>query len=145
MDFKALLLNESAGNQKMSPSDNRRGNADNGQYLQPEIDGARQRRESDTESGFEEGHMSKSLLEDGLSETPSIEDLRIENLLAELQSVAVHWSSLRNVTNCSCALPFEQYTKKVSGLVCYAILGWSLQKQLRQNFNLCHKSELDKK
>ena len=37
----------------------------------------------------------------------------VEQLLQELQSVAVEWKTPRAVKNCSCALPFEQHTKKV--------------------------------
>jgi len=36
-----------------------------------------------------------------------------DQLLCELQSVAVEWKSLRQATNCSCAMPFEHHTKKV--------------------------------
>jgi hypothetical protein len=38
----------------------------------------------------------------------------VEQLLTELQSVCVEWKSLRRATNCSCAIPFEQHSKKVS-------------------------------
>jgi len=37
----------------------------------------------------------------------------VEQLLMELQSLAVEWKSLRRATNCSCAIPFEQHSKKV--------------------------------
>lgn len=37
----------------------------------------------------------------------------VEQLLVELQSVAVEWKSLRRATSCSCAIPFEQHSKKV--------------------------------
>lgn len=37
----------------------------------------------------------------------------VEQLLTELQSVAIEWKSLRTATNCSCAIPFEQHSKKV--------------------------------
>ena len=37
----------------------------------------------------------------------------IEQLLCELQSVAVEWKSLRQATSCSCAMPFEHHSKKV--------------------------------
>ena len=36
-----------------------------------------------------------------------------DQLLGELQSVAVEWKSLRQATSCSCAMPFEHHTKKV--------------------------------
>jgi len=44
-------------------------------------------------------------------DTPSV--VAADQLLCELQSVAVEWKSLRQATNCSCAMPFEHHTKKV--------------------------------
>lgn len=90
MDFHALLLAEGPANGA------------------PNL-----RRESDTESGFEDGNssqLSKSLIEENVD---GDDCLQIENILTELMSVATEWRSLRNVKNCSCAMPFEQYTKKV--------------------------------
>ncbi|ELU00050.1 hypothetical protein CAPTEDRAFT_222026 [Capitella teleta] len=89
MDFHALLLAEGPANGA------------------PNL-----RRESDTESGFEDGNssqLSKSLIEENVD---GDDCLQIENILTELMSVATEWRSLRNVKNCSCAMPFEQYTKK---------------------------------
>lgn len=98
MDFQALLLGDGVLNQ----------NGANPNLV---------RRESDTESGFEDGNssqMSKSLDGGGvLTASDSIECLQIEQILTELMSIATEWKSLRNVKNCSCAMPFEQYTKKV--------------------------------
>ena len=37
----------------------------------------------------------------------------VEQLLHELQSVAIEWRTPRSTKSCSCALPFEQHTKKV--------------------------------
>ena len=37
----------------------------------------------------------------------------MENLLAELKSVAIEWKIFRNVKHCNCAMPFEPYNKKV--------------------------------
>jgi len=48
---------------------------------------------------------------DGAIETPPA--VAPDQLLCELQSVAVEWKSLRQATNCSCAMPFEHHTKKV--------------------------------
>ena len=88
------------------------------------------RQESDTESGFEDGGslLSKSLLEDSGSMSGSavvpgntLDDLTVETLLAELKSVAVNWKSLRNIRTCSCATPFEHFTKKVGSLYTAAI------------------------
>ncbi len=45
--------------------------------------------------------------------TVSVESLCVENLLAELKSVAIEWKVFRNVKQCSCAMPFEPYNKKV--------------------------------
>lgn len=65
--------------------------------------------------------MSKSLNEDavnsmtasGLSSSTSLESLCVDQLLMELKSVAIDWKTFRNVSQCSCAIPFEHYTKKV--------------------------------
>ena len=51
--------------------------------------------------------------DDGIHNNGFVESLHVEQILMELQSVAVDWKSLRDVKTCSCALPFEQYTKKV--------------------------------
>ena len=77
------------------------------------------RNESDAESGFEDGGSSLTLksMNDGVVEPVDMDSLQIYNLLTELQSVAVEWKSLRKVRSCSCAMPFEHFTKKV-GSVC---------------------------
>jgi len=33
----------------------------------------------------------------------------------EINSVAVDWKPMRNVTTCSCSTPFDQFSKKVGG------------------------------
>lgn len=42
----------------------------------------------------------------------SMSDVDPNKLEEEINSVAVDWKSLRNVTACSCSLPFDQYNKK---------------------------------
>ncbi|XP_013378996.1 myotubularin-related protein 6-like [Lingula anatina] len=84
-------------------------------------------RRSDSESGFEDGgsQMSKSGMElEGIEEVDSLQDspvisqsnsfdnLMLEQLELEMESVAVDWKTLRNIKQCSCAAPFEHYTKK---------------------------------
>lgn len=116
MDFRALLLNESNNSSQAINGAN--------SHLSPEIDPANPsqgpRKESDSESGFEDGsssQMSRSLMDEGagnnLSESDSFECLQIEQILSELQSVSVEWKSYRTVKNCSCAMPFEHHVKKV--------------------------------
>ena len=96
MDFRALLLNETSSGRK---------NTVNGSENH-----ARRRIESDAESGFEDG----SLLSKSMTDDTSTDHLEVEQLLLELQSVALEWKSFRNAVHCSCALPFEQHSKKVN-------------------------------
>ena len=49
-----------------------------------------------------------------MSSSISLETLCLDSLVIELKSVAVDWKTFRNVKVCSCAMPFEHYTKKVS-------------------------------
>ena len=49
----------------------------------------------------------------GLFLLGSSDSLCVENLLAELKSVAIEWKIFRNVKQCNCAMPFEPYNKKV--------------------------------
>ncbi|XP_052076365.1 myotubularin-related protein 6-like isoform X1 [Mytilus californianus] len=85
-------------------------------------------KKSDSESGFEE--MSKSVPEDlninmtlpgiedcrtmdsSMTRSASAEQLNLDYLVLELTSVALDWKSFRNVHNCSCASPFDRFTKK---------------------------------
>ena len=76
---------------------------------------------SDSESGFDESgsQMSRSGIEDHispdlLSRSTSLEKLNIDQLVLELQSIAVDWQSFRNIHTCSCAMPFDYFTKKAS-------------------------------
>lgn len=76
---------------------------------------------SDSESGFDESgsQMSQSGIEDHispdlLSRSTSLEKLNIDQLVLELQSVAIDWQSFRNIHTCSCAMPFDYFTKKAS-------------------------------
>lgn len=124
MDLSALLLAENQqktlpAQQTPAPS---RPHHDN--HLDTD-NSHRTTRESDSESGFEDGssQMSKSMNDEvglsmqtsGLMSTSiSIENLCLDSLVTELKSVAVEWKSFRAVRVCSCAIPFEHFTKKVS-------------------------------
>lgn len=114
MDFRALLLNDT--NAKTCSEDILKNS------LIPSSGLGKNRLESDAESGFEDGiisQMSKSLnLDDvvvtsGSSDVDALDPVQIEQLLNELQSVAIEWKSLRSAVMCSCAMPFEQHSKKV--------------------------------
>lgn len=92
-------------------------------------------KKSDSESGFDE--MSKSVPEDlninmtlpgiddcrtmdsSMTRSASAEQLNLDYLVLELTSVALDWKSFRNVHNCSCASPFDRFTKKASYIVMY--------------------------
>lgn len=37
----------------------------------------------------------------------------INEITSEINSVALDWKSLRNVTTCACSTPFDQFSKKV--------------------------------
>ncbi|KAK2184782.1 hypothetical protein NP493_253g03029 [Ridgeia piscesae] len=102
MDFRALLLNES-----------RKATEDEGGN-QPPLVGKRGRCESDAESGFEDGgsSLTSKSMNDVTLGPLDMDNLQIYHLLMELQSVAVEWKSFRKVQNCSCAMPFEHFTKK---------------------------------
>lgn len=98
---------------------------------------------SDRESGFDElssqmsksgieeenSQMSKSGTEEGvgtmessmLSATCGTEQLSLDQLLTELQSVAVDWRSFRHVHTCTCAAPFDCFTKKARCLHLYIV------------------------
>ena len=78
------------------------------------------RRESDSESGFEDynSQMSKSMNDEFhaslMSHSTSVDNLMIDQLVTELKSVAVDWKTFRSVKQCSCAVPFEHHIRKVS-------------------------------
>lgn len=93
-------------------------------------------KESDSESGFEDGsssQLSRSLGEDGQragkdgdgtsegaeeadrrGSTAAVDSVRPDQVLLEMSSVALDWRSPRAVENCDCAMPFEFHTKQVS-------------------------------
>ena len=145
MDFRSLLLTEPSTNanhtttnnpnhhQHYPPTSNHT-KPDTSQYLSPDLDplssaaninqNNQLRKESDSESGFEDGsssQMSRSLPEGSRSLleaeagmlSDSLESLQVEQVLTELQSVSVDWKTLRSARSCSCAMPFEHHVKKV--------------------------------
>jgi len=63
------------------------------------------------DSGYANGSSVGGLAVGDTGETPAV--VATDQLLCELQSVAIEWKSLRQATNCSCAMPFEHHTKKV--------------------------------
>lgn len=108
MDFRALLLND-ADNKNSEEIIKSSGTSPNSHV--------KNCLENDAESGFEDGgttRMSKSLVKDCVmsSGVNEADPVQIEQLLKELQSVAIEWKSLRNAVICSCAMPFEQHSKK---------------------------------
>lgn len=87
---------------------------------------------SDNESGFDEsssqlsksGHGDLTTTQTGI-ETGSLDSsmcsvgrdqLSLDLLVFEMNSVAIDWKSFRNVHNCSCASPFNSFTKKARHL-----------------------------
>ena len=59
------------------------------------------------DSGYENGGGGGG----GAADDSSV--VAVDQLLAEVQSVAVEWKSLRQAKSCSCAMPFEHHSKKV--------------------------------
>lgn len=39
---------------------------------------------------------------------------QIQELTNDLESVAVDWKTLRNITECSCSTPFDHFSRKVN-------------------------------
>lgn len=37
----------------------------------------------------------------------------VNQITSEINSVALDWTSLRNITTCPCSTPFDQFSKKV--------------------------------
>lgn len=88
------------------------------------IEGNASQTKSDSESGFDEScsQMSRSGIDDristlepeSLSRSTSLDKLNLEQLHLELGSVAVDWRPFRNIYTCSCAMPFDHFSKKAS-------------------------------
>lgn len=88
------------------------------------IDNGLSQTKSDSESGFDEScsNMSRSGIDDcnsaiengTISRSTSLEKLNLDQLKLELDSVALEWKSFRNIFTCSCAFPFDHFTKKAS-------------------------------
>lgn len=52
---------------------------------------------------------SKKHVENETSPSPQIQELT-----KDLESVAIDWKTLRNITECSCSTPFDHFSRKVS-------------------------------
>jgi len=86
------------------------------------IDGNLSQTKSDSESGYDEScsNMSRSGIDecnstleaDSLSHSTSLDKLNLDQLRLEIDSVAVDWRPFRNIHTCSCAIPFDHFTKK---------------------------------
>ncbi|XP_074649739.1 phosphatidylinositol-3,5-bisphosphate 3-phosphatase MTMR6-like isoform X2 [Tubulanus polymorphus] len=85
------------------------------------IDNVNAIRLSDCESGFDENgsQMSKSANDDSNStclissfSSNSSDHTSVEQIMSEINSVAVNWKSFRNVRQCSCTSPFDSFSKK---------------------------------
>lgn len=44
----------------------------------------------------------------------SVTSPQIQELTKDLESVAIDWKTLRNITECSCSTPFDHFSRKVS-------------------------------
>lgn len=85
---------------------------------------------SDSESGFDESssQMSRSGFDDGgyypgmdsstVKRSHSAEHITMEQLIAEMKTVAIVWKSFCKVQSCSCATPLEYHVKKVNYAYC---------------------------
>jgi len=92
MDFRSLLLNE---------------NNDDSLPVTKNL-----MQSSTTHSATENGSGAGKGDERHEGETEDEGCVPIEQLLAELTSVATEWKSLRTAVSCSCAMPFEQHNQK---------------------------------
>lgn len=96
------------------------------------IDGNLSQTKSDSESGYDEScsNMSRSGIDecnstleaDTLSHSASLDKLNLDQLKLELDSVAVDWRPFRNIYTCSCAIPFDHFTKKASFVSIYVCI-----------------------
>lgn len=64
----------------------------------------------------DDNHPLKPASEMSFSSLSIADNVDPNKLADEIDSVAVDWKSLRNVTGCSCGTPFDQFSKKV-GLI----------------------------
>ena len=88
------------------------------------------------DSGYENGGGPA---DDGLGSAPVV--VAVDQLLCELQSVAVEWRSLRQAKSCSCAMPFEHHSKKVCSPPSVCLLPTRWRSRVLQSVWLTH--ELD--
>lgn len=61
----------------------------------------------------DDNHPLKPASEMSFSNLSIADSVDPNKLAEEIDSVAVDWKSLRNVTACSCGSPFDQFSKKV--------------------------------
>ena len=48
---------------------------------------------------------------------PPADGLSMDQLAAELASVALDWKTLRNIRECGCSTPFDHFSRKVSAVI----------------------------
>lgn len=118
-------------NQNQNHVDNRPSSCDKKDQVEKSrlIDGNLSQTKSDSESGFDEScsNMSRSGIDecnstleaDTLSLSTSLDKPNLDQLQLELDSVAVDWRPFRNIYTCSCAIPFDHFTKKASCVFCH--------------------------
>lgn len=51
------------------------------------------------------------------NESISEHDTNMQQITAELESVALDWKTLRNITECNCSTPFDHFSRKASQFV----------------------------
>lgn len=47
---------------------------------------------------------------------------QIQELTRDLESVAIDWKTLRNITECSCSTPFDHFSRKVGKVYVFFLL-----------------------
>ncbi|KAF6016549.1 MTMR6 [Bugula neritina] len=68
----------------------------------------------DKESGFDDGSsLSKShMMSDSIIRADGLDNVTLDQIYQEMDSVAINLKTLRNRLQCSCSLPFQHYSKR---------------------------------
>jgi hypothetical protein len=54
--------------------------------------------------------------------TNATDVMSVEQLAAELDSVALDWKTLRNIRECVCSTPFDHFSRKVRDVFCSKVV-----------------------
>lgn len=94
-------------------------------YLYDKAKSMRELEAADDDHPLKLDNSEKLQNSDQLNNSPEVQEIT-----KDLESVAVDWKTLRNITECSCSTPFDHFSRKVCNYLLFKFKKYLVQSKV---------------